>query len=94
MQTRIIKYVATNDRGYRIGQDHQGAKLTDAEIEQIRDLHEIAGWGYRAIARAYGVHKDVVGKICRYERRAQTVFDWKKVVVIPGSRIAETVSED
>lgn len=94
MQQKIIKYVATNDRGYRIGQDHHGSKLTDAEVEQIRDLHEFAGWPYRSIAREYGTSKSCIAEICRYEKRCQTVFDWKKVVIVlsmPPHEVVETI---
>ena len=82
----IIKLVATNDRGMRIGEDHPHAQLSDKEVEQIRDLHEFAGWSYRDIARAYGASKSCIAEICRYEKRNQTVFDWKKVRVIPGPK--------
>lgn len=86
---KIIRYVATNDRGLRIGESHHRSVLTDKEVDEVRDLHEFAGWGYRKIARAYGVSKSCIAEICRYEKRCQTVFDWKKVVVLPGAR-AET----
>ena len=82
----IIRLVATNDRGMRIGEDHPHAQLSDKEVEQIRDLHEFAGWGYLAIAREYKSSKSCIAGICRYERRNHTVFDWKKVRVIPGKK--------
>ena len=91
---RIIRYVATNDRGIRIGEFHGNAKLSDAEVEQIRDLHEIACWSYREIARAYSVHKSCVAQICRYERRNQTPEHWKKVVVEAGARTEPVMVED
>ena len=81
----IIRLVATNDRGMRIGEYHQNSNLSDKEVDQIRDLHEFAGWSYRDIARAYGASKSCIAEICRYEKRNQTVFDWKKVRVIPGN---------
>lgn len=80
----IIRIVATNDRGMRIGEYHQNSNLSDKEVDQIRDLHEFAGWSYRDIARAYSASKSCIAEICRYEKRNQTVFDWKKVRVIPG----------
>ena len=82
----IIRLVATNDRGMRIGEYHQNSNLSDKEVDQIRDLHEFAGWSYRDIARAYGASKSCIAEICRYEKRNQTVFDWKKVRVIPGKK--------
>ncbi len=83
-QQKIIKHVAINDRGYRIGEHHHGARLSDAEVEQVRDLHEFAGWSYRDIARAYNASKSCIAEICRYEKRNQCVFNWQQVRVIPG----------
>lgn len=33
------KQIGINERGLRVGEDHQNAKLTDAEVEMIRELH-------------------------------------------------------
>lgn len=82
MQQKIIRFVGTNDRGIRVGEYHQNAVLSDKEVDQVRDLHEFAGWSYREISRAYKTSKSCIAEICRYEKRNQTVFDWKKVVVI------------
>ncbi len=70
--------VAVNDAGLRIGEDHPNAKLTDAEVERIRSLHE-EGMGYEAIAEKYEVSKWCIGRICRYERRGQTTARWKTI---------------
>jgi len=85
-QQTIIRLVAINDRGYRIGESHSNSKLSDKDVEEIRDLHEFANMGYRQIATYYGVKKSIVAEICRYEKRVQTIFDWKKVRVIPSKR--------
>jgi hypothetical protein len=82
VQQKIIRYIATNDRGIRVGEFHQHAKLTDKEVQQILDLHEIAFWSYRDIARAYGASKSAIACICRYERRNQTYERWKRVEVM------------
>lgn len=76
MATRRL--VGVNERGYRLGQDHQHAKLTDAEAELIRELHE-DGLPYYALAEKFGVSKSAIGKICRYERRVQSAVSWKTV---------------
>ena len=93
-QQTIIRLVATNDRGMRVGESHQNARLSDKEVDQVRDLHEFAGWPYRDIARAYGASKSCIAEICRYEKRNQPVFDWKKVRVIPGAREVPAMVED
>jgi len=75
------KTVAVNEAGLRIGEDHPNAKLTDAEAERIRSLHEDCGMSYKTIAEKYEISKGAVAKICRYERRGQFVVDFKAVPV-------------
>jgi predicted DNA-binding protein (UPF0251 family) len=75
------KTVAVNDAGLRIGEDHPNAKLTDAEVERIRSLHEDEGMTYDELSEKYEVSKWAIGRICRYERRAQTPAAFKDVHV-------------
>lgn len=82
MQTKIIRYVAINDRGLRIGESHHNAKLSDATVDRIRELHEDEGIGYRKIAKAMGLSTSTVRMICCYLRRAQTYEKWKKIEVM------------
>lgn len=70
--------VAVNDAGIRIGQDHQRAVLSDSEVEVMRQLAE-GGMAYSELARMFEVSKYTVGRICRYERRAQTPAGFKRV---------------
>mgnify|MGYP003609763205 CR=1 FL=1 len=76
------KTVAVNDAGLRIGEDHPNAKLTDAEVERIRSLHEDDGMSYKTLADKFEISKGAVAKICRYERRGQCVADFKAVPVV------------
>ena len=50
------------------GQMHWRAKLTDQEVELIRQLHE-GGMGVTAIARKFEVSKSHVSRITRYLAR-------------------------
>jgi hypothetical protein len=63
------KLIGVNEKGLRVGQYHQRAKLTDAAVEQIRRLHE-DGLSYRVIAEKFEVAKSTVQDICSYRRRA------------------------
>jgi hypothetical protein len=76
---KIIRLVATNDRGMRIGQYHQRAKYPDALVDKARDLHEDQKMGYGRIAKLLEVSKSVIRDWCRYSRRAQSYVGWKKV---------------
>jgi len=77
------KTVAVNERGLRIGEGHQNAKLTDGEVEMVRTLHR-DGLSYRTLAQKFEVSKSLIARICRWEKRAQTVAGWKAVHLPDG----------
>lgn len=95
---KIIRYVATNDRGLPIGKFHHNCKHADELVDRIRELHEDEEkpMGYRRIAKLLGISRHTVRDICRYSRRAQTYKNWTKreVVVGGGAHAAEAVVED
>ncbi len=70
--------VAINEAGLRIGEDHQNARLTNAEVDRIRALHE-QGIGYQRLAYMFEVSKSTIAMIIRCERRAQTVATFRTV---------------
>lgn len=74
----MVKVVAVNVKGVRLGEDHQNAKLTNEEVERIREPHQ-EGLGYKALATKFEVSKWTIGRICRYERRAETPHAWKTI---------------
>ena len=74
---RVI--VAVNEHGKRIGASHHNAKHSDELIDQIRDMHEDEGIGYRRLAEIFGLPKATIQKICTYERRAQTPDRYKTI---------------
>ena len=80
--------VAVNERGLRIGQYHQHAKLTDQEVDRVRELHEDHGYDYAHIADWFEVSERCIAAICRYERRAQTPYRWKVVSKGPKNKTA------
>lgn len=69
----------------RVGEDHQKARLSDAEVEAMRDRFEAYDVedprheGYRALARAFGVSKGTVRAIVTYRRRNTTPDRWKRL---------------
>lgn len=74
------KTVAINERGLRVGEDHQNAKLTNEEVEIIRELHR-EGLSYKTLAMKFEVSKSLVAAICRFERRAEVATTWRTVHV-------------
>lgn len=51
------------------GQSHARARLTDGEVEMIRQLHESGELGYRRIARKFEISKRHVRDLVHYRRR-------------------------
>lgn len=76
------KNVAVNERGLRIGEDHQNARYTDGEVEMVLALRD-DGKSYGEIARLAEMPKSTVRDICKGRRRCQCPTHWKTVRV-PG----------
>lgn len=74
---RMRKTIAVNEQGRRVGEDHQHAKLTNEQVDRIRDLHEDHGLSYLQLAKMYFVSKQTIASICQYQRRAQTPFGFR-----------------
>lgn len=72
----ILVKIYVNERGYRVHESHQNTILSRHEVELIRQLHE-QGMRYAVIAEKFGISISNVGKICRFERRAATV--WREI---------------
>lgn len=69
--------VAYNETGRRIGQTHHRAKLSDAQVDEARELHEEQHWSYSRIAVLLKISKSAVAMICQYRRRADTIAAWR-----------------
>lgn len=70
------RMVGVNENGLRVGQDHQRAKLSDAAVDLIRELHE-GGMSYGVIAKKFEIAKSTVQDICTYRRRAQVAVKFR-----------------
>lgn len=74
------KQLAVNMRGYRIGESHHRAKLTEEEIDTILYLRD-AGLSYAQIAAKWDdgvrISKSTVRDICTGRTRAQTPDRYK-----------------
>jgi IS30 family transposase len=77
------KIVAVNERGLRVGEDHAGAKLTDAECDLIRTLHE-EGMSYRQLAEKFDTAKSTIADIVKFRRRCQHAVAFREVRVGEG----------
>ncbi len=69
--------VQIGEYGRRIGETHGMARLSDHEIELIRQLKE-QGMPAAEIAGKFEVSKRYVYKLVNYERRASVVAEWRR----------------
>lgn len=74
-------FVAVDENGLRIGETHHRARLSDAQVDEIRDLHELHKWSYEQLADKFAMPKITIAKICTYERRASTIAGWRVVLL-------------
>ena len=77
------KTVAVNERRLRIGEAHQTARYTNAEIEMVVTLRD-EDKSYGEIARLVEMPKSTVRDICTGRRRCQYPADFKTVRVPDG----------
>jgi Mor family transcriptional regulator len=62
--------IKRNHKGYRVGEFHQAAKLTDAQVEEIRKRYLAYVRGYEKLAREYGCSVSTVRDIVQHRTRA------------------------
>lgn len=77
-QTRLV---ALSDVGQRMGEGHGRAKITDAVVKEIRDLHELEQLSYPTIAAMLGLNLRTVQEIGGYRRRTATPCTWVRVPI-------------
>lgn len=78
--SKSAQTVAVNERGLRIGEDHPRARLTNHDVDLMREMHG-QGMGYRRLAKMFGCSRTCVAVICRYEKRVQYPVRWKALRV-------------
>lgn len=77
--------INTTEDGKRVGEDHQRAKLSDADVELMRRLYEEGVFGYRSLAKAFCCSRNTVKCIVKYRRRnaiamsAKSLHDGRRV---------------
>lgn len=79
------KFIAVNERGHTLGEDHHNARLTNAEVDlllELRDELDERGrpvWSYSKLAVKFEISKSAVRKICRGQTRCQTPAGHREV---------------
>lgn len=80
--------VGVNEKGLRVGETHHRAKLTDHDIDLIRELHDptyddagnviAPGLSYNVLAEKFCCSKSTIRDIVKCRRRFQFVSHWKQ----------------
>ncbi len=70
--------VQIGEYGKRVGESHGRARLTDHEIDLIRQLKE-QGMSAATIAEKMEISKRYVYKLVNFERRASVVAEYRRV---------------
>ena len=71
--------VAVNAGGYRIGEDHPNARLTNHEVELMIEMFEEGHHSLRQLARVFDISKSQVRNIVKGLKRAQLPEAYKTV---------------
>ncbi len=72
------KMVGIGELGRRVGESHGRAKLSDHEIDLVRQLKE-EGMPAKEIAEKMEISKRYVYKLANFERRACIVAEWRRL---------------
>lgn len=59
-----------DEKGNRLGEAHQRAKLSDADVELIRDIYDEGMESMAQIAKVFNVSKSTINHIVNFRRRA------------------------
>lgn len=71
------RLIAVGDYGVPVGEHHPKARLSDADVDRIRELHEESGFSYGVLAIMFNTPKDTIAHICQYRRRTTTAVAWR-----------------
>lgn len=69
--------VGLSELDQRCGETHPRARLSDHDVDLIRELHEEHGLSYSVLAEKFDSSKSAIADICRYRRRAIRPVRWK-----------------
>jgi hypothetical protein len=85
IDVRGTKLVGVDAKGNRLGEDHPRAKLSNEEVELIRELANpsdgAASMPQRLIAEKFEISRGTVADIVTFRRRASYPVGWRRVRV-------------
>lgn len=75
---RAARVVGVNERGFRIGEDHGRAKLSDSDVESMVFLRA-SGVAYGRLAEIFECSKSHAFRIVNCQLRAQRATEWRRL---------------
>ena len=75
--------IGVNERGNRVGETHHRARLTDHDVDLMRELWEEGKITTGELAEKFEVSWSTVHDIVTYQKRAQTVARWREIRIKP-----------
>ena len=88
-----FKLVGISESGSRVGETHHRSRLTDHDVDLIRELREEHKLTYEVLAEKFECSKSTIRDICRYRRRWQRPVSWKRVPVVDDERTENPVDK-
>lgn len=92
--TKRITY-GIDEKGNRLGEAHQRAKLSDEDVELIRGIYEEGMESMGTLAKVFNVGKTTIADIIGFRRRATTPTGYKTIAEnelkkpLPKSRLMQ-----
>lgn len=77
----MSRLIGVNERGLRVGETHQRAKLTDRDIELFWQLRDVDGWGCKRLAAKFEISHQHAKRIFSGSQRNQRPVDYRKIGV-------------
>lgn len=62
-----------NPKGYRVGQDHQKAVLSDSDVARMRSMYKPGVIGYLTLARIFHCGESTARDICTFRTRPPSI---------------------
>ena len=97
MSRKIIVTLGEDKRP--IGEHHHRAKLSDEDVEFIRDIYDEGFASYSTLAKVFNVHKATIADIVNFRKRASAPASYKTIDAqgrkpLPKSRLKQLGIED
>lgn len=88
--------IAVDEYGNPLGEHHHRAKLSDEDVELIRDIYDEGMESYASIAHVFGVSRETVRDIVKFRRRATTPAGYRTVEkrATPKSRLEQLLTDE